>query len=61
MNFLSGYKTYLAGIGLMLKALVGVLLHFADPSNALALDIGAAYNDFMTGLGLVGLRFAVNK
>jgi hypothetical protein len=61
MNFLSGYKTLIAGIGLMVKAVVGALLHFAEPTNAAALDLATAYNEFMIGLGLVGLKFAVTK
>ena len=58
MNFLTGFKTYIAGFGLLIKAVIGAILHFVDPGNALALDLGTAYAEFMTGLGLVGLRAA---
>lgn len=61
MAFLEGYKTYIAGFGLIAVAVVGALLHFADPANAMAMPLDVALTKLLEGLGLVGLRKAVTK
>lgn len=61
MNFLEGYKTKIAAVILMLHALLGGIMYFADPTNPVALPIEAAIAEFMTGLGMLGLRAAISN
>lgn len=61
MNILEGWKAYIAGIGLILIGGVGLLLHYADPANAMALSVDMAISKILEGLGIVGIRKSVQK
>jgi hypothetical protein len=61
MNFLEGYKTKIAAVIMMLHALLGAIMTFADPTNPLSLPIEAAIVEFMTGLGMFGIRAAIAR
>jgi hypothetical protein len=50
-NFLSGYKTYIAGVGL-----IGLALYQLSTG-----DYSAAAQSFLAGLTAVGLRHAIAK
>ena len=49
--FLKGYKSYIAGVGMMIWGIAGLIWGFVDTS----ISIGA----IMQGLGVVGLRHAI--
>ena len=57
-GFLNGKKTYIAGIGLMLAAVGAVLLAWGNGVDA---DLGAAFQQFMAGLALIGVGHKLDK
>lgn len=53
LNFLDGYKTYLAALGIVITALVGYLNGATTISDTILL--------ILNGLGLASVRHAVSK
>lgn len=62
-QFLSGKKAYLAGLALIVPALVTMLTKFADQGTGYLLGIAHTpeFDMFMQGLGICGLRAAITK
>jgi len=59
MDFLTGYKTKIAGVLAMLYALAGGVMGFVDPTSPLVLTLPAAIPIFLGGLAALGLRLAI--
>jgi len=62
-KMLSGYKTYLSGVGLMFTGgsmMVNALLKIIDGHGGIE-DIQEGFLIFMNGLGIFGLKHAVSK
>jgi len=65
---MDGYKTYIAGIALIVLGIAGGALGFAMPGSEHAMDPNTAVDVIIKGLevigigfGLIGLRHAVTK
>jgi len=56
-----GWKGILAGIGLMLFALVGAILGQVGFESSISMDITKALTLFLEGLGILGIRVALNR
>lgn len=59
MDFLKGYKTYLAGIGLIIYAIGGTLLGLAGEELGIPIEKGIEL--FLMGLGILGLRAKLER
>ena len=58
LSFLDGKKAKIGGIGLMLLALGAVAVGFA---NGTSVDYVAEATKFLAGLGVFGIRVAMDK
>jgi len=60
---ISGKKSYLAGISLIVPALITMIQSFSDRGVAYLMEIPntAEFVMFMNGLGLMGIRAAITK
>lgn len=56
-----GWKGIAAGIALMVYAVVGVVLSQAGVETSISLSLNQAFVYFMEGLGILGIRVALNK
>jgi hypothetical protein len=61
MDFLKGYLTYIAGFGSLITGVVGLVIHFVEPTHAQALDYSSAIAMILGGITAIGLRRAVSK
>lgn len=61
MNFLSGYKTILGGFGMILTGVVGLIYHFTDTTNQMALGFPEAITLITGGLGILGIGHKIDK
>lgn len=61
MNFLSGYKTKLGGFGMLLTGVAGLIYHFTDATNAMALNLPEALTLITGGLGILGIGHKIDK
>lgn len=62
-KFIGGYKTYIAGLGIAIPALLVMINNFGDQGAAYLTTVSTSpeWLAFMNGLGLMGLRAAVSK
>lgn len=62
-NFLSGYKAYLAGLGLVVPAVLTMLQKFSEQGTAYILTVTSTpeWALLLNGLGIMGLRAAISK
>lgn len=58
---MSGWKGITGGIGLMLYAISGVLVHYIAPEAGYGVEVAGAIPVFLAGLGLLGIRLKLNK
>lgn len=65
---LNGYKTYIAGVGLILSGIGAVLIDLSHAGSlselfnlAVNLNASVEWGHVLEGLGLIGLRHAVAK
>lgn len=61
MNFLNGYKTKLGGFGMILTGVAGLIFHFVDNTNTMALGLPEAIALIGNGLGILGLGHKIQK
>lgn len=60
-NFLNGFKTKMAAVGLMIYALGGFAVGHLAPDVGIALTGAEAYKLFLTGLGFLGVKMAIEN
>jgi len=58
---MNGWKGVTGGVGLMLYAVIGVVVHYVAPEAGYGKDVAAAIPIFMAGLGILGVRLKLNK
>ena len=61
MKFLDGYKTKLGGFGMLFTGLAGLIYHFVDSANAMALSFPEAIALITGGLGILGIGHKIQK
>lgn len=59
----SGYKSYLAGLGIAIPALITIVTKFSDQGGAYLLTVTSTpeWALLLNGLGIMGLRAAISK
>lgn len=60
-RLLSGYKTYIAGVGLIFHALATLLLGLSGQSEPGSFDLNAAIIEILAGLGALGIGHKIEK
>lgn len=62
-NFISGYKSYIAGAGLAIPALLSIIQNFADKGTPYLLGVAGTpeWAVLLNGLAIMGLRAAISK
>lgn len=58
---MTGWKTLVSGIGLILTGVIGLVMHFVDPLSSVAMTFDVAIAVIFNGFGVIGIGHKVEK